>query len=310
MSKLVKIYKGGAFIKEENVSTEIVKKVAKSAKKTITFDLDETLGSFSDLYILWRTLEPIMPDTRHDIFRELLDMFPEFLRYGIFNILDFLRHKKETGECCYVLLYTNNQCEDGWAEMIVDYLTDRLGYPLFDKIISAYKKPLPILACLAEESSQGKEDDGVECKKPPLRTSFIRTGIRTTHSKTYNDLIRCTMLSRGSEMCFVDNTYHDKMAHDRVYYIQPKSYQHALKTTDIISRFISKWTMFPLPTMFEATLYSMFAGRRRVSPNIETDLLVSQKIMYHLKEYFLLSIKAPKTRKVSFSFGRFTRKKV
>jgi hypothetical protein len=53
----------------------------------------------------------------------------------------------------------------------------------------------------------------------------------------------------------------------------------------------------------------MFAGRRRVSPNIETDLLVSQKIMYHLKEYFLLSTKQPKTKKISWTLGRFTRKK-
>jgi hypothetical protein len=36
---------------------------------------------------------------------------------------------------------------------------------------------------------------------------------------------------------------------------------------------------------------------------------VSQKIMYHLKEYFLLSTKQPKTKKISWTLGRFTRKK-
>jgi hypothetical protein len=39
------------------------------------------------------------------------------------------------------------------------------------------------------------------------------------------------------------------------------------------------------------------------------DFIVSQKIMYHLKEFFLLTTKKQKTRKVGIRLGRFTRKR-
>jgi hypothetical protein len=73
-------------------------------QKVITFDLDETLGSFGDLYILWDGLQMYIKNNtepnneeenpNESMFYMLMDLYPEFLRYGILNILDFLYHKK------------------------------------------------------------------------------------------------------------------------------------------------------------------------------------------------------------------------
>ena len=83
----VQIYKGKYFLKPKY----------KQVSKVIAFDLDETLGSFIDLDILWRTLKGL--EKQYDIevdFNKLLDLYPEFLRYGILSILEFLYQKKKS----------------------------------------------------------------------------------------------------------------------------------------------------------------------------------------------------------------------
>jgi hypothetical protein len=281
--KYIRIIKGSAYN-----SSKSAKGYVKGGAKTIAFDLDETLGSFGDLYLLWTGIDTyIQPDIADELlFRELLDLYPEFLRHGILSILEYLLHKKRLGECSKVVLYTNNQCKDGWVEHILRYLGDKLGEPLFDKTVCAFK----------------------------IHNKIVNTE-RTTNNKTYADLIRCVMLPKSAEVCFIDNSYYEQMVHDRVYYIQPRSYEHSLSTDEIIDRFISKWAAFPLPANFESTLYEWFLMNNAIKKgnmnetNTAIDITVSQKIMYYLKEYFLLSTRSPKTKKIAISLGRFTRKK-
>lgn len=281
--KYIRIIKGSAY-----TSPKSVKGSVKGGSKTIAFDLDETIGSFGDLYLLWVGIETYIKSTvDHSVlFRELLDLYPEFLRHGILSILEYLLHKKRMGECSQVVLYTNNQCKEGWIEHILQYLGDKLGEPLFDKTVCAFK---------IHNKITNKE--------------------RTSNNKTYTDLIRCIMLPRSAEVCFIDNSYYEDMVHDRVYYIQPRSYEHSLSTDEIIDRFISKWVLFSLPVNFESTLYEWFLMNNAIKKgnmnenNTTIDITVSQKIMYYLKEYFLLSTRSPKTKKIAISLGRFTRKK-
>ena len=109
------------------------------------------------------------------------------------------------------------------------------------------------------------------------------------------------------------------MNNDRVYYIQPTSYIHHLSKNTIIDRFmksslcndlIDKEKQYILADL----LYIQFSKEGNVffpptKEIYENDIYISQKIMYHLKEYFLLSTKQPKTKKISWALGRFTRKK-
>ena len=108
-NKPVIIYKGKIFTK---------KGLDPGQQKIIIFDLDETLGTFGEMYILWQLLEPT-PINSDIIFRELMKIYPEFLRPGIFPILEYLAYKKQTGQCSHIFLYTNNQCfDEKWIQYI------------------------------------------------------------------------------------------------------------------------------------------------------------------------------------------------
>ena len=69
--------------------------------KVVVFDLDETLGYFSQFGQLWNELIP-----NKDIdFNELFDLYPEFLRPNILEILQFLNEKKKKKlviKFCYI----------------------------------------------------------------------------------------------------------------------------------------------------------------------------------------------------------------
>jgi hypothetical protein len=63
--------------------------------KIVVFDLDETLGYFTELGIFWDSLANYMkitqnPELNQTHFNEILDLFPEFLRPNIINILNYL----------------------------------------------------------------------------------------------------------------------------------------------------------------------------------------------------------------------------
>ena len=81
----VEVYKGSNYDKK-----------CKKSKRVMVFDLDETLGSFGDLYILWSGVKHIHKNFEQ--FDKLLDLYPEFFRYGIMTILEFLYEKKKTKE--------------------------------------------------------------------------------------------------------------------------------------------------------------------------------------------------------------------
>jgi hypothetical protein len=275
----VQIYKGKYFLRPKY----------KQVSKVIAFDLDETLGSFIDLDILWRTLQNL--GTQYSIsidFNSLLDLYPEFLRYGILSILEFLYQKKKAKQCNKIYIYTNNQCQQNWPSMISDYFDYKLktDEKLFDKIIYAFK----------------------------INNKHVEMS-RTTHNKTYGDFIRCTLLPKNTEICFIDNSEFQEMKDEHVYYIQPASYYHTLTVDETISRLVySKIGMSFLNQMDSKTLYDKiyanFLGLDSYRPmNKKIDMHVSQKIMYHLKEFFFLTNKRPRTKKIKYNLGRTTRKK-
>ena len=113
----VQIYKGKYYLpwfkKDEVIHFS-------TPKKVVVLDLDETLGSFADLYIIWCGIQHAWPSCNY--FEELLETYPEFLRYGILTILEYLYQKKRKKECYKLFIYTNNQCSSSWVHMITNYL--------------------------------------------------------------------------------------------------------------------------------------------------------------------------------------------
>ena len=56
------------------------KKIKKSSGRFVAFDLDETLGSFVNLEVLWYSLQHFTKKYEPTNFNSLLDLYPEFLR--------------------------------------------------------------------------------------------------------------------------------------------------------------------------------------------------------------------------------------
>ena len=177
--------------------------------KIVVFDLDETLGYFTEISIFWDALENfyghnLMPDK----FFEMLDVFPEFFRPNIFVILAALAKKRGKNACSKLVIYTNNQGPKGWVTMISDYINEKVGQKVFDHIIAAYK-------------IRGKQ---IEPK-------------RTSHDKSVKDLISCTNIPANTEICFIDDLYHPLMDKENVYYINIKPYRVSLPFSEMASRY-------------------------------------------------------------------------
>ena len=334
---LVQLYKGSAFISSShkyNSKTNLFYDSSKNkiSKKVIALDLDETIGCFTDLYTIWNILKIQYPNldqrrvesahqcgenidklwkTKQILFNKLLSLYPEFLRYGILSILEYLHHKILSFECNKIYIYTNNQCIfPEWISLIISYLNKQVGaisYSIFETPICAFK----INNQIVEKS-------------------------RTTNEKTHADFIHCTMLPETTEICFMDDKEHVRMKHERIYYIQPPPYYHSLNKETIISRFFNSklyelcfkksdmnaivnsnmTTKTPLMQKMEKYLnvYGHYSNKQDVFENMDDEKIVAfnsdvhKRVFYLIKEFFLLSTKKQKTEKHRIVQGKYSRK--
>ena len=181
--------------------------------KIVVFDLDETLGYFTQYGIFWDSLANYLKIknksqlTQSD-FDDILDLFPEFLRPNIINILNYLKSKKKTNCCHKMMIYTNNTGPREWARHIVGYFEGKINYKLVDQIIAAFK---------------------INGKRVEI--------CRTTQNKTHKDLVKCTKIPADAEICFMDDSFYPEMANDNIYYINVKPYYYDLNFEDMLSRF-------------------------------------------------------------------------
>ena len=238
--------------------------VAHTKTKAIVFDLDETIGQFSNLHEITNACEDVLQRPLKQMeFCELLNLYPEFLRPGILTILEFLDYKKRQGSLHKVYLYTNNQCGKEWVDQIVAYINMKIGAtkPLFDDVIYAFK----------------------------IKNQIVDMR-RTTNNKTHEDLIKCTMMKDDTtEICFIDDKKYMRMYGERVYYIRPRPYIHPLSKQDIISRFMENVPVSVAP-FDEDVLYNALHTYCRIFPtdgkrNLASDIEITKKIMYYVREY-------------------------
>ena len=112
--------------------------------KIVVFDLDETLGYFTEFGIFWDSLAYYLKckdkyTLTQDDFNDILDLYPEFLRPNIVNILTYLKEQKKTNCCHKMMIYTNNNGPPEWAHHIISYFEKKINYKLIDQIIAAFK---------------------------------------------------------------------------------------------------------------------------------------------------------------------------
>ena len=238
--------------------------------KIVVFDLDETLGYFTEFGIFWDCLIYYFKNKNEETltqsdFNDILDLFPEFLRPNIINILNYLKNKKQSLCCHKMMIYTNNSGPKEWAHHIIDYFSKKINYKLFDQLISAFK-------------INGK----------------VVEVCRTTHDKTYNDFIKCTKLPINAEICFLDDTFYPEMANDNIYYINVKPYYHDVKFEDMLDKFsksdigkkiINNDDKF-IKIMNEQIKLYKYDCINKETNEYEMDKIVGKQIVKHLQEFF------------------------
>ena len=238
--------------------------------KIVVFDLDETLGYFTEFGIFWDCLIHYLKSknksslTQSD-FDNILDLYPEFLRPNIINILNYLKNKKQSLCCHKMMIYTNNNGPREWAHHIIDYFSKKITYKLFDQLISAFK-------------INGK----------------IVEVCRTTHDKTYNDFIKCTKLPTNAEICFLDDTFYPEMANDNIYYINVKPYYHDLQFDYMLDKFSKSYIgkkvinndedFIKIMTQ-QINLYNYVCIDKEIN-EYEMDTIVGKQIIKHLQDFF------------------------
>ena len=197
--------------------------INKKRGKYIVFDVDETLGYFSQLGSFIDAISFYNKDFSGSVFErfnEILDLFPEFVRPKMIEILKYIHEKKVSGTCSGLFIYTNNQGPRSWVQHIAKYFDYKVGNverndrndnndTLFDKIIAAYM----------------------------INGKIVEQG-RTSQNKTYDDLLRITGISPHSEVCFVDDLNHSDMRHENVLYLNVKPYVKTLSTDEMIRRYL------------------------------------------------------------------------
>lgn len=249
------------------------------------FDMDETLGTFSDLsefiYTLARLLKvsskhgrtnaaKLDPDeTIREHFNAIMDLYPEVLRPKIMDIMQFLVQMKRLHKCEHVMIYTNNTGPREWTEGIKNYFNFKSGFELFDRVIGAFRRPGGEL---------------VEVK-------------RTSHDKTYGDLVRCTNLEGNFEVFFVDDRAHPGMHASNVYVIEVKPYERHIPQSVFIRRFMRSPLFHSLgfsgrEREFQAMLEAQVRSDRHDTTPIytndehEVDLVVGDTILEKIKWFF------------------------
>ena len=246
--------------------------------KIVVFDLDETLGYYVEFGMFWDALknyiktQNISIEVDQTLFNKVLDLYPEFLRPNIINILNFLKQKKRVKHCNKLMIYTNNQGPDEWAQQIQAYFETKLRYKLFDQIIKAFKiKGQQVELC------------------------------RTSHMKNHKDLISCTKIPETTEICFLDDAFHPGMVDDRIYYINLKPYVHDLPFELMIDRFINSKIIKEIEIEKDELTTSITNFKQQMlnymnqyhhdyvekTPEAQNvDKILSKKIMQHLHLFF------------------------
>ena len=234
--------------------------------KIVVFDVDETLGYFTQLGVFCDCLDEYFNDVNYGNknFNKILDLCPEFIRPNLFPTLQFLKQKKKNKECYKVMIYTNNQGPQLWVENLKAYFDNKLKFKLFDQIIAAFK----------------------------VRGKRVELG-RTSHDKTIDDFFRCTKLPLDVEICFIDDLFHEKMENDKVYYINVKPYHYELSFSNFLLRFLDSELANNIKNNeeFISQLNSIYTKMRfnymkKDKKEQEIDEIVGKKLFHHIKQFF------------------------
>jgi hypothetical protein len=269
------------------------KRNVSTVRKIAVFDMDETLGIFSEFGEFIHILTSILNARRgrgnpadssdsdsssgsedndgnslgttliNKHFTQIMDLYPELLRPKILDVMRFLSRMKRVKRCSNVMIYTNNTGPISWANNIKNFFNAKARYEVFDKVIGAFRRP---------------NGEIVEVK-------------RTTHDKTYADLVRCTNMMGKFEVFFIDDRKHPGMHAENVYVIRVKPYSRHIPMQQFITRFKNSRIFHSLN--FRTEEFDKYLaraanerGRRYTDEEREVDDVIGTTILEKLREFF------------------------
>jgi hypothetical protein len=261
--------------------------------KIVVFDLDETLGYFTQYGIFWDSLTNYLKiknknQLSQSDFDSILELFPEFLRPNIINILKYLKNKKKVNCCHKMMIYTNNSGPREWARHIISYFERKINFKLIDQIIAAFK---------------------INGKRVEI--------CRTSPNKTHNDLIKCTKIPIDAEICFMDDYFYPEMVNDNIYYINIKPYYHDLKFEEMLERFNKSNIGLKLTEndsdfnnlMMEHINLFKYTVIEKNQKEYEIDKVLGKHIISHLQTFFNHSTKNKTIKNIGNRKNRTIRNK-
>jgi FMN phosphatase YigB (HAD superfamily) len=227
--------------------------------RVVVFDLDETLGYFQQFAQFCQALEFMKKKKLNpDEVMFLLNLYPEYFRPNIFEIMQFLKQKKINKEVYKVCIYTNNNGPKQWAKQIYKFIEQKINYKLFDTHIGAYKV------------------DGVQIEKT-----------RTTYNKTLRDFVTTVKIPSNAKICFIDDLYHPQMTSNNVTYIKVQPYTIELPINVITSRFCQN-TRCNIPYNEFNKAISGFLNAPSIPHNIKTNHIANgEKILKDIQSFFI-----------------------
>lgn len=231
------------------------------AKKIVVFDLDQTLGCFTEIGMFWSALNKIMNYHSKEHFFKVMDTFQEFLRPKILRMIKIVLIKKSQGKCDKIMIYTNNNGPKTWVQMIADYFEYKLEERVFD-VISAFK----------------------------FNNNIIEI-CRTSESKNTPDLLRCANVAPETKICFFDDLYHPLMKDDNVYYINIKPFHYSIPYKIMAERYSklyvdsAKYPNFVHDVVGHMKKYT-FNVVKKSSAEIDVDEVVSKQMIVHINKFF------------------------
>jgi len=245
----------------------------KNPGKVVVFDMDETLGYFTQFSYFWQNMKVYFNEHQNNVkekqlddnFNKILDLYPEYIRPNISSILKYLKHKVEINKCQGVMIYTNNNGSKEWIYHIKDFFEEKIKYKLFNHVICAFKV------------------DGKQIEM-----------CRTTYEKTVKDFIKCTKLPENTQICFLDDLFHPKMNYENVYYIKLKAYKYDLTFDEIMKRFSNsdigkKLLNDQQQEEFHDYMSQIFHSYQNVTKRKEEqdiDKIITKQTMLYLQNFF------------------------
>ena len=179
-------------------------------KLVIVFDLDQTIGYFTQFAIFMEGLESyIKRKLKREEFFKLLDLYPEVFRPKMMELFKYLEQIKKKNKWLKVVIYTNNNGPKSWTYDIKHYIEKKLNYKLFDKIITAWKVG-------------GK----------------IYEKCRSGHEKSYKDLKNCAkFIKKQDKIYFMDDQPHPYMKHENIVYNHLTGYKYDILFEKMCDKF-------------------------------------------------------------------------